>query len=140
MRISDWSSDVCSSDLADQDAGGEVDAHQGIPRMEMGIQAQVCLKNTGKRKNPSHFGHPVLPLDTPRSGSHASVNGTPVFCRTSSSPTPGATSASTRPPGVTSNTPRSVMIRLTTPRSVSGGVHSVWILGSPSPLQRKEDG
>src|SRR3546814_7010495 len=75
---------------ADQDTGGEVDAHQWIPQMGAGIQAQVCLKNTGKRKNPSHFGHPALPLDTPRSGSHASVNGTPVFCRTSSSPTPGA--------------------------------------------------
>src|SRR3546814_3402380 len=62
---------------------------------------------------------------------HAPVNGTAVFCRTSSRPTPGANSARTRPSGPTSNTARSVMIRLTTPRPVSGRVHSGRILESP---------
>src|SRR5690606_7925080 len=120
---------------ADQDAGGEVDAHQGVPRMEMGIQAQVCLKNTGKRKNPSHFRPLCRPTAASHSAFHAPVNGTAVFCCTSPRPTPGASSAKTRPSGPTSNTARSVMIRLTTPRPVSGRVHSGRILESPFLVQ-----
>src|SRR3546814_17312163 len=100
--------------------------------MEAGIQAQVCLTNTGKRKNPSHFWHPALPLDTPRSGSHASVHGTPVFCRTAPSPTPGAHSARPRQPGFTSTPPTSVMILLTTTSTTTRWLHSDRPLGLPS--------
>src|SRR3546814_13188556 len=37
MRISDWSSDVCSSDLADQETG----------------QSQQCTDNQGRRRPPT---------------------------------------------------------------------------------------
>src|SRR3984957_7915891 len=54
-----------------------------------------------------------------------------AFC-TYSAVTPGATSSSTRPSGRTSITPNSVTISETTPTPVSGRLHFLTILGSPS--------
>src|SRR3546814_7694484 len=43
MRISDWSSDVCSSDLAEQDHGRRLDGdrQQDLERMEAGTGGHV---------------------------------------------------------------------------------------------------
>src|SRR3546814_8524281 len=38
MRISDWSSDVCTSDLVDRDAGGAGEEDQAVPRSRAGVR------------------------------------------------------------------------------------------------------
>src|SRR3546814_16985536 len=41
MRISDWSSDVCSSDLHIEVEGREVDGAEGVDRLVEGVEVEV---------------------------------------------------------------------------------------------------
>src|SRR3546814_12760156 len=45
MRISDWSSDVCSSDLADANAAGEQGAGSGYTANEIVVTAQKRVES-----------------------------------------------------------------------------------------------
>src|SRR3546814_9397667 len=52
MRISDWSSDVCSSDLADDRQG-----HHGRERQQAGIRALHALVRAGRGVTGRGFGN-----------------------------------------------------------------------------------
>src|SRR3546814_1892960 len=61
MRISDWSSDVCSSDLAQQIGGaGHVDVEEGAPHQEVGRFRRDILRQLCKPLGGDHACKPAL--------------------------------------------------------------------------------
>src|SRR3546814_16009495 len=57
MRISDWSSDVCSSDLRDRHAGRAQAADRRALRLAEGEERPRQQHRDGSR--PRHRGHPI---------------------------------------------------------------------------------
>src|SRR3546814_7138241 len=79
MRISDWSSDVCSSDLVDDDVDGSLGAASGLPEeLEHAVARRVSAtsRSSGDRRfiraasgsgpsSPHHDRCRALPSATP---------------------------------------------------------------------------
>src|SRR3546814_19121396 len=71
MRISDWSSDVCSSDLARRGDGGEAgleplaDAGGVLDRLEERRVGQECVSTCSSRWSPYHYKQELSTLRPP---------------------------------------------------------------------------
>src|SRR3546814_11932494 len=64
MRISDWSSDVCSSDLQGADPGGDRGVHPAGRRRHPAGQPD-CAAEGHQRHGRHHEGHGARPADAP---------------------------------------------------------------------------
>src|SRR3546814_18073217 len=64
MRISDWSSDVCSSDLLKVAAKGDlhIDQHRTTEDTAIAI-GEALSKALGDRKGITRYGHAYAPMD-----------------------------------------------------------------------------
>src|SRR3546814_10115414 len=66
MRISDWSSDVCSSDLFDGDIGGDLTQQ---PTRDQHTASPVALGERRRKRQPKLSGLAVLAVDRRELGS-----------------------------------------------------------------------
>src|SRR3546814_5041770 len=66
MRISDWSSDVCSSDLLDLARRNALDIHLGQRRHQRLLRPLVALEQLGREAPGTVLRHPQLQLADPR--------------------------------------------------------------------------
>src|SRR3546814_13174925 len=61
MRISDWSSDVCSSDLDDVTVRDALNHHTGTPQMPLGTTPEtICRLTTNGLASPANMATAVI--------------------------------------------------------------------------------
>src|SRR3546814_6074288 len=80
MRISDWSSDVCSSDLLKVKAVGDLHIDQHHTTEDTGIAiGEAVAKALGDRKGITRYGHAYAPMDETLTRCALDISGRPYL-------------------------------------------------------------